>query len=124
MVNRMSFSCETKPIHHESFQNQLVVGEDRVKEHLSLCLVAVENSQRVWLKDHFWSWVGGPRNLDPALESERQGQGQAADFGCSAIAGGALKKRYVVPRRTEGGQGHASGVAESYYTQVMSGGTE
>jgi hypothetical protein len=25
-----------------------------------------------------------------------------------------LKKRYVVPRRTEGGQGRASGVAESY----------
>jgi hypothetical protein len=30
---------------------------------------------------------GGPRNLDLALELERQGQGQAADFGSSAVAG-------------------------------------
>jgi hypothetical protein len=36
----------------------------------------------------------------------------------------ALKKRKVVLRRIERGQGRASGVAESYSTQVMLGRTE
>jgi hypothetical protein len=44
------------PVHYEGLWNQLELGEDGVEEHLSLCLVTVENGQRVQLDRFAAGW--------------------------------------------------------------------
>jgi hypothetical protein len=99
----------------------------------------LRNRVRSW---NAWGAIGGKIDGDdrsrvcfrigdaPAADAKRRlsicaaGGAPAADAKRRSSIWRAMKKRYVVPRRTEGGQGRASGVAESYSTQVMSGRTE